>query len=169
MKTKKWMYGLVAGLLVLCGVLSNSRQCHAAEQKQITVNSFYEVNESTRIMQEADSNSTVVTELSTGDTIMVIGYDGGDWCQVSRGEDKGYVQIGKLTPIGDVDTLNNEFENIGNDYVNIYEEVLERQKQRRSQMIWGSIIVVLVVIAIFGAGIVSAVKKNKEEQDKENN
>ena len=51
---------------------------------------------------------------------------------------------------------------IGNDYESIYEEMLELQRQKRNRMIWGSIIVVLV-IAIFGVGIVSAVKKNREE------
>ena len=165
MKTKKWMYGLVAGLLVLCGVLSNSRQCHAAEQKQITVNSFYEVNEAARIMQEADNNSTVVTELSAGDTIMVTGYDGGEWCEVSCDGKTGYIQIAGLTPIGDVDALNKEFENLGSDYENTFEEMLEIQKQKRNSRIWGGIIVALVV-AIFAVGIVSAIKKNKEEEKK---
>ncbi len=58
--------------------------------------------------------------------------------------------------------MNAEFNSIGNDYESIYEEMLELQRQKRNRMIWGSIIVVLV-IAIFGVGIVSAVKKNREE------
>ena len=85
-----------------------------------------------------------------------------DYTIIILGDKTGYVPINALTPIGNVDTLNAEFNSIGNDYESIYEEMLELQRQKRNRMIWGSIIVVLV-IAIFGVGIVSAVKKNREE------
>lgn len=112
--------------------------------------------------ENASESAKEVQELVAGDTVMVTAYTDGEWCTVSKGDKTGYVPINALTPIGNVDTLNAEFNSIGNDYESIYEEMLELQRQKRNRMIWGSIIVVLV-IAIFGVGIVSAVKKNREE------
>ena len=143
MKKKTWIQIMMAVFIMLVGVLYSSSNCYAAEKTEITVNSFYQLNENTQMRENASESAKEVQELVAGDKT-------------------GYVQINALTPIGNVDTLNAEFNSIGNDYESIYEEMLELQRQKRNRMIWGSIIVVLV-IAIFGVGIVSAVKKNREE------
>ena len=147
MKKKTWIQIMMAVFIMLVGVLYSSSNCYAAEKTEITVNSFYQLNENTQMRENASESAKEVQELVAGDT---------------KGDKTGYVQINALTPIGNVDTLNAEFNSIGNDYESIYEEMLELQRQKRNRMIWGSIIVVLV-IAIFGVGIVSAVKKNREE------
>lgn len=163
MKKKTWIQIMMAVFIMLVGVLYSSSNCYAAEKTEITVNSFYQVNENTQMRENASESAKEVQELVAGDTVMVItAYTDGEWCTVSKGDKTGYVQINALTPIGNVDTLNAEFNSIGNDYKSTYEEMLELQRQKRNRMIWGSIIVVLV-IAIFGVGIVSAVKKNREE------
>lgn len=162
MKKKTWIQIMMAVFIMLVGVLYNLSNCYAAEKTEITVNSFYQVNENTQMRENASESAKEVQELVAGDTVMVTAYTDGEWCTVSKGDKTGYVQINALTPIGNVDTLNAEFNSIGNDYESIYEEMLELQRQKRNRMIWGSIIVVLV-IAIFGVGIVSAVKKNREE------
>ena len=166
MKKKTWMQILTAVFIIVIGIVINSQNCYAAEENEVTVNSFYQVNMDTQMRETATDSAKKVQELKAGDTVVVTAYADGEWCQISMGDKTGYVKISALTPIGNVDALNAEFNSIGNDYESIYEEVLELQKQKRNRMIWGSIIVVLV-IAIFGVGIVSAVKKNKEEQNKE--
>ena len=163
MKKKTWIQITMVVFIMLVGVLHSSPNCYAAEKTEIAVNSFYQVNENTQMRENASESAKEVQELVAGDTVMVItAYTDGEWCTVSKGDKTGYVQINALTPIGNVDTLNAEFNSIGNDYESTYEEMLELQRQKRNRMIWGSIIVVLV-IAIFGVGIVSAVKKNREE------
>lgn len=164
MKKKKWISILAAVFIVLVGIAYNSKNCYAAEKTEIVVNSFCQVNTDTQMRENSSESAKVIQELKTGDTVMVVSYTDGEWCTVSKGDKSGYVQIAALTPIGNVDALNAEFDSIGNDYESIYEEVLELQKQKRNRTIWGSIIVILV-LAIFGVGIASAVKKNKEEQN----
>ena len=149
MKKKTWIRIMMAVFIMLVGVLYSSPNCYAAEKTEIAVNSFYQVNENTQMRENASESAEEVQELVAGDTVMVTAYTDGEWCTVSKGDKTGYVPINALTPIG-------------NDYESIYEEMLELQRQKRNRMIWGSIIVVLV-IAIFGVGIVSAVKKNREE------
>lgn len=164
MKKKTWMQIVTAVFIILAGVMIHSQSCYAVEETEITVNSFYQVNTDTQMKENASESAQTVQELKAGDTVMVTAYADGAWCMASIGDKTGYVHIAELTPIGNVDNLNAEFNSIGNDYESIYEEVLELQRQKKNRMIWGSIIVVLVV-AIFGVGIVSAVKKNKEEQN----
>ena len=161
MKKKTWIQIMMAVFIMLVGVLYSSSNCYAAEKTEITVNSFYQLNENTQMRENASESAKEVQELVAGDTVMVTAYTDGEWCTVSKGDKTGYVQINALTPIGNVDTLNAEFNSIGNDYESIYEEMLELQRQKRNRMIWGSIIVVLV-IAIFGVGIVSAVKRTEK-------
>lgn len=165
MKKKIWIQILAAVALVLAAISYDSHACAAAEKTELTVNSFYQINEDTQMRESASEAAKVVQELTAGDTVMVTAYTDGEWCTVSKGDKTGYVPISVLTSIGNVDTLNAEFDSIGNDYETIYVEMLELKRQKRNRTIWGSIIVVLV-IAIFGVGILSAVKKNREEQER---
>lgn len=59
--------------------------------------------------------------------------------------------------------LEQEFEEVQEETLRMIEEYEMVQKSKRTSMIWGIVIAVLVV-AIFAVGVVSAIKKDKEEE-----
>lgn len=164
-KIKKLLSGLVM-LAALIGILIYPDTCMAEEPVEIEVNGIYQVQEAAQLKTAPQNDATNVTRMSEGDAVVVAAYDGGDWCEVSAGEQKGYIRIESLGTVGNAEALNAEFQNIGNDYETIFNEVTQLQIQKRNSRIWGTVIVILVV-AIFGVGLLSAVRKNKEEQQNE--
>ena len=135
----------------------------AAEELQVTKEGVYEVSEETPLKEDSKETAKTISTLEAGTVVVVNDYGEGEWCQVSIGELTGYVKISDLQITGDVEALNEEFKGIKQDYENLYEEIMEMQRQQRISKIWGTVIVLLVVI-IFAVGILSGIKKNKEEK-----
>lgn len=62
--------------------------------------------------------------------------------------------------------LDQEFEEVQEEMLRVIDEHELVQKSKRTSILWGIIIAVLVV-AIFAVGVVSAIKKDNEEEEKE--
>ena len=56
MKKKTWRQIMMAVFTMLVGVLYSSSNCYAAEKTEITVNSFYQVNENTQMRENASES-----------------------------------------------------------------------------------------------------------------
>lgn len=67
---------------------------------------------------------------------------------------------------GGTEELDQEFEEVQEEMLRVIDEHEMEQKSKRTATLWGTIIAVLV-IAIFAVGIVSALKKDKEEEKEE--
>ena len=148
---------MMLGCITVCG----------AELESVQKNMVLETVEEVELREEPSSTGVVITSLQAG-TVVVVSEDASrDWCKVSYREQEGYVSIAKLKGLGNMEELNSEFDKISQTIQLAFEEIMAREHEEMQARIWGSIIVVLIV-AIFGVGIVSAVKKNKEESKEEN-
>lgn len=78
MKKKTWIQIMMAVFIMLVGVLYSSSNCYAAEKTEITVNSFYQLNENTQMRENASESAKEVQELVAGDTVMVTAYTDGE-------------------------------------------------------------------------------------------
>lgn len=161
---KKWLSKIVIGIAIM--MLGCITVC-AAELENVQKNMVLETVEEVELREEPSSTGTVIAMLQAGIAVVVVEDASGDWCKVSYQEVEGYVSTAKLKTLGNQDDLNAEFEKISETVQLAFEEIMAREHEEMQARIWGSIIVVLIV-AIFGVGIVSAVKKNKEESEEGN-
>lgn len=152
----KVLIGIAAvmlGCITVCG----------AELESVQKNMVLETIEEVELREEPASTGAVVASLQAGIAVVVSEDANGDWCKVSYQEQEGYVPVTMLKALGNVEELNSEFDKISQTIQLAFEEIMTREHEELQARIWGSIIVVLIV-AIFGVGIASAVKKNKEER-----
>lgn len=137
-----------------------------AEETQTIAFQVMKTEKETTLYEQPDINTRVIQHIEK-ETVVVIKEKVDDtWSRVSYQEKEGYIQNNTLIPVEDVEKLDKEFEWIYNDDMLWYAEIMETLKQERQARIWGSCIVILV-IAIFGIGILSSIKKNKENKDGE--
>ena len=71
MKKKTWIQIMMAVFIMLVGVLYSSSNCYAAEKTEITVNSFYQLNENTQMRENASESAKEVQELVAGVSLVV--------------------------------------------------------------------------------------------------
>lgn len=164
-KGKNRMYLSIVAVVVLLICLPGMAVL-AAEQMEIAPGQVYQVSGDTQLREEGRADAAKVVDLSAGSIVIVTAVDAGGWCEVSCGGQKGYIQTADLSLLGDAEALNQEFDNIAGDYENVYEEVLEVQRQGRSNRIWAVFIIVLVVV-MFALGIIPEIKKKSGGAGKE--
>lgn len=136
----------------------------ASELESVQKNMVLETMKETALQEEPKTNTKTVVTLSAGTPVLVVEDESNGWCKVSSQEQAGYVMISELKTIGNPEELNTEFDMISNTVQLVFDEIITRENETKQARIWGSIIVVLIV-AIFGVGIVSALKKNKQESE----
>lgn len=156
---RKWIGRILLAMAVL--MLGCMPVCAAEEIKKDMV---METIEEVKLLEKAEDNASVVATLPAGITVLITEDSSNGWCRVSVKEQSGYLRTTQLKPIGNKDELDAEFEKISNTVQLIFEEIVTMEKEAKQARIWGTVIVVLI-IAIFGVGIVSALKKNKEEKN----
>lgn len=147
------MAAVLLGCITVCG----------AELESVQKNMVLETVEEVELREEPASTGAVVASLQKGIAVVVSEDANGDWCKVSYQKQEGYVPVTVLKTLGNAEELNSEFDKISQTVQLAFEEIMTREHEEQQARIWGSIIVVLIV-AIFGVGIASAVKKNKEER-----
>lgn len=157
MKKLKKTLLIVIGLVFLLGV-----QVHA-EEKLVMM----EVISDTQVYEQPNGvgdGAMVVMDLKAGTPVVVVDTSDPVWYQISYNNQPGYILGSNLKLYGDVEVLDEEFEQIAmEDEMNFYALMAELE-HRKQAWIWGSIITILVV-AIFAIGIISAVKTNKEKNE----
>ncbi len=156
--------GLVVIAMCMLGVIGT--QVQAADDSKIGI--LYEVTADTEIKEAADAGSITVGELQAGTAVVVEGTDGA-WSRVLYRESEGYVRSEVLeTYVADESkSLAQEMDSVSKEEQRFVEEAdLAAGQVRTAAMIWGSVIAVSI-LAIFGLGVVSAVKNAGEEEQKE--
>lgn len=157
---KKWMRGTLAAIAVL--LFNGMTVCAAEELKQ---NMVMETIEEVKLLEAPEKRAEEVIALPAGAAVVLTEDEVKGWCKVSAQETEGYLQTSQLKTLGNAEELNSEFDKISNTVQLIFDEIIVRENETKQSRIWGTVIVVLIA-AIFGVGIVSAVKKNKEEEKK---
>lgn len=116
------------------------------------------------VYQEASETSAVTAALDAGTAVLVTDDDAGEgWCRILVRETTGYIKSAHLVPLVSSEEMDLEFEQIGNNYHMVFNEVEQLEKQRSQTKMWGAVIAVLT-IGLFAAGILPVIRKNREDE-----
>ena len=135
---------------------------YAAETDTKVAGTVLKTDIEVEVFQEASEASEVTAVLDAGTAVLVTDSTEDDWCRISVKEVTGYIKSGHLIPLSSAEEMNQEFEQIGNNYHMLFNEVQQLEKQRLQTKMWGVVIAVLVA-GIFAAGIIPVIKKNRED------
>lgn len=152
---------IAMGLLLLLG-LHMPVQATEAEG----VMTLQQTVKDTEIKESPDDDAETLREIEEGTGVIVFGEPQDSWSKVEYDGVSGYMESGALENYmaeGGEEALEQEFEEVQEETVRTIEESELIQKSKRTSMIWGIVIAVLVA-AIFVVGIVSAIKKEKVEK-----
>lgn len=135
------------------------------KQKVFVKDTVWEASAAVTVREEPDNKSKSIGKLEAGSPIVVSEDEKDGWCKVKNQTLEGYVQTADLQTVNaeNAEALMQEF-GVNDEFGSmVLEEYDYQQRQRRTSIIWGVVIGVLVV-AIFAVGIVSAIHSNKAEQ-----
>ena len=122
----------------------------------------------TEIKESPEDSAETLREIEEGTGVIVYGEPQDSWSRVEYDGVSGYMESEALELYmaeGD-EELEQEFEEVQEETVRTVEESELIQKSKRTSMIWGIVIAVLVA-AIFVVGILSAIKKEKAGEERE--
>ncbi len=138
------------------------------EQVRFVKDTVWETADDVTVRKEPDRKSKTAGKLEAGTPVVVSEDEQDGWCKVRNQTVEGYVQTSDLQIVNAANAealkqefgVNEEFDSM------VLEEYDYQKKQKRTSIIWGVVIGVLVV-AIFAVGVVSAINSNKAEQGEE--
>lgn len=136
----------------------------AAEVETVQKNMVLETVKETQLLEAPNTTAKPVVTLQAGTPVFILEDESDGWCKVSSQEQEGYMKASELKRLGNQEELNAEFDKIGNTVQLVFDEIVTRENEEKQARIWGTIMVVLIA-AIFGVGMVSALKKNKLEKE----
>lgn len=159
------MKKLVRFILVILGVfMLGGFTARASEETGIAGNVLLETVQDALLYTEQDEQSDVVTTLPAGTPVFSVEDSEGIWIKVSYQEYSGYTLLQNVQTYHSQE-LEQEFEQQAEQNVLLINELEYMETQKKQKTTWTVIIAVLVV-AIFAVSIASAVLKNIHEMDK---
>lgn len=154
---------ILLGMAVLCLMFSMPvKAAQESEYISVDANVLLEVTKDTDIYENADESSMVLGSLKAETPVFSTEKSTDEWCKISYQETEGYVRIDNLKIYGGDELKQEIIKNAESDKL-IIEEIEYEKAQNREKIIWESVIAVIVVL-MFVIGIVSAIKKNKQEK-----
>ncbi len=160
-KVRKSAWCVMMGLVLVMGMRV---PVQAAEADNSGAMTLQQTTKDAEMKEAPDSSAETLSDLEKGTAVIVYGEPQDSWSQVEYQGVKGYVESNALeaySAIDDVEELDQEFEAVEEETIRIIDEHELIQKSKRTSIIWGVIIAVLI-LGIFAVGIVSALKKDKE-------
>lgn len=137
---------------------------NAAETNTTVAGTVLKTDADLEVYQEASKTSKVIAVLDEGTVVLAMDENSEEgWCKISVKEMTGYIETGHLVTLGSSEEMDLEFEQIGNNYHMVFNEVQQLEKQQLQTRIWGTVIAVLTV-GMFAAGIIPVIKKNRENE-----
>lgn len=137
---------------------------NAAETNTTVAGTVLKTDADLEVYQEASETSKVIAVLDEGTVVLAMDENSEEgWCKISVKEMTGYIETGHLVTLGSSEEMDLEFEQIGNNYHMVFNEVQQLEKQQLQTRIWGTVIAVLTV-GMFAAGIIPVIKKNRENE-----
>lgn len=160
MSGKKGQVGWIAGFLFL--IMISGLRIKAAES--MTVSILQQVTREVDVKEEADEQSVTVGNLPEG-TAVIVGDTEGSFCKITYQEIVGYIPNDALQVYHSeqVENLDREFATVEEESVRIIDEHELEEKDKHTSVLWG-IVISFLVIGIFGTGIISALKRNREQE-----
>lgn len=118
------------------------------------------------IKETPDDNSITVMTFEKGDAVFVAGETADGWYKVSYQDKAGYVRKSELAIFEiDVEGIDKEMTEAAEEGKQVVEEVERYRTEARRTKIWGTVIV-LLVIGIFATGIISTMKNEREDEER---
>lgn len=124
------------------------------------------------VKESPDMNSATIGNLKAGTAVIVESQDG-EWTKVLYQDIEGYISDAVVSSFESYIAEDSERESLEQEMLSVAEEeqrITEEYelilKQKRTSVIWGVVIAILIVL-IIGLGVVSAVRNVKEEAKKE--
>lgn len=161
-KKLKKLRGFGFAAVFLCIVGAAGVQAHAVDNG--IIGTLYEVIEDAEVKEEADAASATIGSLEAG-TAVILESEEGTWSRVLYQDLEGYVPSGVLKVYAEEElgNLAQEMDGVAEEEERLVEEAELAAKQRRTSMIWG-IVGAVLILAIFGIGVVSTYRNTKEEE-----
>lgn len=154
---KRLLFGIA--VMILSGIT-----VYASDLDHVQKDMVLETIEEVSLHEAARENAKIVATIPAQTSVLVVEEAENGWCKVTSQEQTGFAKISELKTLGNKDELDAEFDKVNETVLLAFDEIMTREKEARQARIWGSIIVVLIV-AIFSVGIVSAIRKNKLENE----
>lgn len=151
-------FGKILGILAALFMMGAT--AYAADDENIKKDTVLQVNDDTKLYEKPDTAAAVTAALNKGMPVIITQDAKDGWVMVSYQGESGYMQTSHLSIVGDEDKLADEFTVISEEGIMAYQEGDMEQRKFVSERMWGIAIAVLV-IAIFGAGILSAAIINR--------
>lgn len=163
-ETKKHKKGRIFLLICLLVFLTVEMQVKAGEMDSTVIGTLQQLTENTDLKELPDAASNTLEQLKEGEAVILESSDE-KWSKVIYQGTEGYVVNTALGIYSSVETeeLEQEFQEVNEENIRTAEEYELKEESRHSTAIWG-IVITLLVAAVFGAGIITALKKNKEEE-----
>lgn len=161
-KIRRKLWYVTAAMLLL---FSMGLPAKAAEAENTAMATLQQTTKEVEVKEAPDKDANTLSSLPVGTPVIVYGEPQDSWSQIEYKEIKGYIESSSLEPYNTGD-LEQELQVVEEDTLRIMDEYELTQKARRSSIIWGIVIAVLVA-GIFAVGIVSALKKDTEDEEEE--
>lgn len=151
--------------LFLIAILLFGMIAYASEDAQITANTALKVSVDATLYESASDSAKAITTLAAGTPIIVREDAKDGWCKVSYKDTYGYVKTENLDVLVSADEISPEFDEMQEHVQLLFDSIVVREQEKKRSRIWGVIIVVLVVV-IFGVGIISTIKGKDKTDNK---
>lgn len=160
----KKVFVMAAVMWILLAAMFQQEYVYAEETDSKVIGTAMKTAQDANMYQKASEASEVTAALKAGTVVLVTEEVGEGWSMISVNETVGYIRTEHLETLGG-DEINWEFEQIGNNYHMLFNEMELLKKQKTQAKIWGTVIAVLI-IGIFVAGIIPVILKNRENDKK---
>lgn len=155
-------YIIIAGLLLIAGL--NVAGCVVCAQETDMV--LMELQETVQVRESDDEDAAVITELQKGTPVITVGEGKNGMVKIQYQSYTGYIPQTAVRIYGEENLEAIAQEQREEEAVNFraMEEFEVTQKDKKGSLVLGGLIA-LIVIAIFGIGIVAALKQEKKKED----
>lgn len=162
-KITKMMLSFMTALLLLIG----SNITAFAEDMQII--KLVVTEEGTEGKEKPQDSAKTLMEYEPGAKMAVVEEPNSTWYGVLYQGQIYYVKQADTIDAKDVASVEGIDQELEEEYVEgkiLIEEIVRQEEEAKKTRIWAAIIIVLI-IAIFGVGILSHIKKSKEDEEEE--
>ena len=153
-----WRYVFACLFLILI----SGMWVQAAEMDNTTIGTLQQLTEDAELKQAPDVDSDTLARMKAGEAVILESSDS-QWSMVIYKGTEGYIVNAALGIYGaeESEELEQEFQAVEEENTRMAEEYELLEEDRHSTAVWG-VIITLLVAAVFGVGIVTALKQNKE-------
>lgn len=161
---------LIVILILVCKTVSYAAEFPALDvelEEGITpVSGLMQTNKYTQGYERPDTQSTIVTEIAKGQSVMVSGMTEDGWFQVVYQGKRMYVEKDYLEEDAGSEALQNEMSELEKLRASEAVHDIQTRKEILRGRIWGAVIMSLIA-GIFIVGIIAVIRSDKEDEEKE--